>query len=185
MSLADKGATSPSSPLPSTFDTLCSCPDTFHNMKFLGLPDDASPRLKAVQIAQLSIVILTLIATFLAAVIPQKHKSFTFSLLYSLILTSITTTFLVRKEQLAAATGALTKDKYVKYQLIKMISAVGLYIVGFIMFLATPNGHDTQRMGEQGLWMKGVKVNRYQGWILWMHFFNWYVNIPGLRTTLC
>jgi hypothetical protein len=144
-------------------------------MKFLGLPDDASPRLKAVQIAQASIVFLTMIATFLAAVIPQKHKAFTFSLLYSLIFTSITTTILVRKEQVAAAKGALTKDKYVKYQLLKMISAVGLYIIGFIAFVATPNGHDTQKVGEQGLWMNGVKVNRYQGWILWMHFFNWQV----------
>jgi hypothetical protein len=144
-------------------------------MKFLGLPDDASPRLKAVQIAQASIVFLTMIATFLAAIIPQKHKAFTFSLLYSLIFTSITTTILVRKEQVAAAKGALTKDKYVKYQLLKMISAVGLYIIGFIAFVATPNGHDTQKVGEQGLWMNGVKVNRYQGWILWMHFFNWQV----------
>jgi hypothetical protein len=151
-------------------------------MKFLGLPDDASPRLKAVQIAQASIVFLTMIATFLAAVIPQKHKAFTFSLLYSLIFTSITTTILVRKEQVAAAKGALTKDKYVKYQLLKMISAVGLYIIGFIAFVATPNGHDTQKVGEQGLWMNGVKVNRYQGWILWMHFFNWQVYL--MRTHL-
>jgi Co/Zn/Cd efflux system component len=142
-------------------------------MKFFGFPSDASPRLKAVQIAQVVMVFLTMIATVLAAVIPQKHKAFTFSLLYSLIFTSITTTILVRKEQLALAAGALTKDKYVKYQLMKMISAVGLYIAGFILFVITPNGNDKQMQGEQGLWMNGVKVNRYQGWILWMHFFNW------------
>jgi hypothetical protein len=143
-------------------------------MKFLGLPDDASPRLKAIHIAQVGIVSLTAIATFLTAVIPQKHKAFTFGLLYSLIFTSITTTILIRKEQLAASKGALTKDKYVKYQLLKMISAVGLYIVGFIAFLAsTPKEGDSHKAGEQGLWIGGVKVNRYQGWIMWLHFFNW------------
>jgi hypothetical protein len=142
-------------------------------MKFFGFPSDASPRLKAIQIAQVVMVLLTMIATFLAAVIPQKHKAFTFSLLYSLIFTSISTTILVRKEQSALATGALTKDKYVKYQLVKMISAVGFGVFGFIMFVTTPNGNDTEETGEQGLWMNGGKVNRYQGWILWMHFFNW------------
>jgi hypothetical protein len=142
-------------------------------MNFFGFPSDASPRLKAIQIAQVVMVLLTMIATFLAAVIPQKHKAFTFSLLYSLIFTSISTTILVRKEQSALATGSLTKDKYAKYQLVKMISAVGFAVVGFILFVITPNGHDTQEKGEQGLWMNGVKVNRYQGWILWMHFFNW------------
>jgi hypothetical protein len=143
-------------------------------MKFLGLPDDASPRLKAIHGAQIGIVLLTIIATFLTAVIPQKHKTFTFGLLYSLIFTSITTTILVRKEQQAALKGVLSKDKFVKYQLLKMISAVGLYIVGFIAFLAsTPSKGDPHRAGEQGLWIGGVKVNRYQGWIMWMHFFNW------------
>jgi hypothetical protein len=143
-------------------------------MKFIGLPDDASPRLKGLHVAQIGMVLLTMFATLLTAVIPQQHKTFTFGLLYSLIFTSITTTILVRKEQQAAHKGALSKDKFVKYQLLKMISAVGLYIVGFIAFLAsTPQKGGPQKPGEQGLWLGGVKVNRYQGWIIWMHFFNW------------
>jgi len=154
-------------------------------MQFLGLPSDASPRLKALQIAQLSIVFLTMIATFLTAVIPQEHKAFTFGLLYSLIGTSITTTILVRKEQLAALKGALTKDKYVKYQLFKMISAVGIYIIGFIAFLASPGGNHVQKPGEQGLWIHGVKINRYQGWIIWMSIFNWLFLWSSLFYSCC
>ncbi|KAH7409905.1 hypothetical protein DE146DRAFT_604301 [Phaeosphaeria sp. MPI-PUGE-AT-0046c] len=143
-------------------------------MNFLGLPADASPRLKAVQIAQISIIFLTMIATFLTAVIPQEHKAFTFGLLYTLIFTSFTTTIILRKEQQAALKGELTKSKYVKYQVIKLASAFGLSIVGFIAFIAsTPQEGGKHRAGEQGLWIGGVKVNRYQGWILWLNFFNW------------
>lgn len=143
-------------------------------MTFLGLPANASPRLKAVQIAQLSIVALTMIATFLTAVIPQKHKAFTFGLLSTLIFTSFTTTFILRREQQAARKDELTKSKYVKYQVIKLASAFGLSIVGFICFLAaTPHEGEKHKPGEQGLWIGGVKVNRYQGWILWLNFFNW------------
>jgi len=143
-------------------------------MTFLGLPADASPRLKAVQWAQLSIVFLTMIATFLTAVIPQQHKAFTFGLLYTLILSSFTTTIILRKEQQAALKGELTKSKYVKYQVIKLASAFGLSIVGFIAFVAsTPQNPERLRPGEQGLVFFGVKVNRYQGWIMWLNFFNW------------
>jgi hypothetical protein len=138
------------------------------------LPADASPRLKALHIGQLSIVLVTVISTFFAAVIPQKHKAFTFGLLYSLILTSITTTFLVRREQVAAKAGVLTTSKFAKYQLFKIGAATGLYVLGFIAFLVTvPTGKDDHMPGMQGLWINGVKVNRYQGWILWMHTFNW------------
>ena len=146
------------------------------NMTFLGLPADASPRLKAVQWAQLSIVFLTMIATFLTAVIPQQHKAFTFGLLYTLILSSFTTTIILRKEQQAALKGELTKSKYVKYQVIKLASAFGLSIVGFIAFVAsTPQNGERLRPGEQGLVFFGVKVNKYQGWSMWLNFFNWYV----------
>lgn len=103
------------------------------------------------------------------------RHSFTFGLLYSLILTSITTTFLIRKEQVRAANGTLGKDKYVKYQLFKIFAAAGLYVVGFVAFLASSGGNDTRKPGEQGLWIGGVKVNKWQGMILWIHFFNWYV----------
>jgi hypothetical protein len=138
-----------------------------------ALPREASPRLKGLQIAQLSVVGLTIFATFLAAVIPQKHKVFTFGLLYSLIFTSVTTTVLIRKEQAAAKAGALTKDKYAKYQLYKMASAAGLYVLGFVAFLASTSGNEQRKKGESGMWIGGVKVNRYQGWIIWLNIFNW------------
>lgn len=139
-----------------------------------ALPRDASRKLRILQTCQLSITGLTILATFFAAVIPSKHKGFTFGLLYSLILTSFTTTFLVYKEQKCAAQGILTKDKYVKYQLFKIIAAGGLYIIGFIAHLATPTGEkDVRRPGEQGLWIGEVKVNKWQAIIMWMSFFNW------------
>lgn len=145
----------------------------------LGVPRDASPRLKAIQYAQLAIVILTGVATFLAAVIPHSSKAFTFSLLYSLILSSFTTTFLVRKEQAAAKKGMLSKDKYVKYQLFKIIAAAGLYVVGFIGFAMTRAGPQKSLFpGDSGLLMNGYIVNRWQGWILWLSVFNWYVVLP-------
>lgn len=139
-----------------------------------ALPRDTSPRLRILQLCQLSITGLTILATFFAAVIPSKHKSFTFGLLYSLILTSFTTTYLVYKEQKCAAQGILSKDKYVKYQLFKIIAAAGLYFVGFIAHLASSSGEkEVKHPGEQGLWIGNVKVNRWQGMILWMNFFNW------------
>ncbi|KAH8724457.1 hypothetical protein GQ44DRAFT_618221 [Phaeosphaeriaceae sp. PMI808] len=155
-------------------------------MKFISLPDDASPRLKAMQFAQLSIIILTMVATFLAAILPQKHKDFTFGLLYSLIFTSITTGFFIRKEQLAAAQNALTKDKYTKYQLFKIISAFGVYFVGFIvsMIFVHP-ASDPHGPNEQGFWLGGVKVNRGQGCILWLHVFNWLFLWASLFYSCC
>jgi uncharacterized membrane protein len=139
----------------------------------LGLPEDASPRLKAVHIAQLGMTALTMVAIFLTAIIPQKHKVFTFGLLYGLIFSSITTTILVRREQQAARTGQLTKQKYVKYQVFKMIAAIGMYIVAFIAFLASTPSKPESHSRSQGLYIGGVHINKYQGWILWMHFFNW------------
>lgn len=110
------------------------------------------------------------------------YVRFTFGLLYSLILTSITTTILVRKEQIRAGNGTLTKDKYVKYQLFKLIAAAGLYVVGFIAFLASSGGNERQRPGEQGLWIGGVKINKWHGMIIWLNIFNWYVALT-LRLT--
>jgi hypothetical protein len=147
-------------------------------LQFLTLPEDASPRLKAVHIAQLSITILTIVATFLTAVIPQKHKVFTFGLLYGLIFSCVSTTLIVRREQQAARTGALTKQKYVKYQVVKMVAATGAYIVAFIAFLASTPSEPESHSRRQGLFIGGVHVNKYQGWILWMHFFNW-VSLAG------
>lgn len=143
---------------------------------------DTSPKLRILQFCQLSITGLTILATFLAAVVPSTHKGFTFGLLYSLILTSCTTTFLVYKEQTRAAQGTLSKAKYVKYQLHKLFAAAGMSVLGFIASAATPKGpDDTKRPGQQGLWIGGVKVNKWQGMILWMVFFNWYgLQIPCL-----
>ncbi|KAH7366593.1 hypothetical protein BKA66DRAFT_425078 [Pyrenochaeta sp. MPI-SDFR-AT-0127] len=148
-------------------------------------PAAGSPRLRAIQIAQSSIVIFTIVATLLTAAIPSKHKFFTFGLLYSLILSSITTTYLLRKEQIRAINGTLTKDKYVKYQLFKIIAAAGLYVVGFIGHVASPGGNDVQKPGEQGLWIGGVKINKWQGLIIWMNFFNWVFLWGGLFYSCC
>ncbi|KAF1848763.1 uncharacterized protein K460DRAFT_364735 [Cucurbitaria berberidis CBS 394.84] len=148
-------------------------------------PSAGSPRLRAIQICQLGIVSLTILATLLTAVIPSKHTAFTFGLLYPLILTSITTTILVRKEQIRALNGTLNKDKYVKYQLFKIIAAAGLYVVGFIAQLVTSSGNEVRKPGEQGLWIGGVKVNKWQGAILWMSFFNWVFLWASLFYSCC
>ncbi|KAF2846703.1 hypothetical protein T440DRAFT_501579 [Plenodomus tracheiphilus IPT5] len=150
------------------------------------LARDTSPKLRVLQACQLSIAGLTIIATFLAAVIPSKHKGFTFGILYSLIFTSCTTAFLVYKEQTRAAQGSLTKDKYVKYQLFKMVAAVGCSILGFIASAATPKGpSDPKRPGQSGLWIDGIKVNKWQGMIMWMIFFNWVFLWAGLFYSCC
>jgi hypothetical protein len=143
-------------------------------MRFLNFPPNTSPRLKIIQACQLLIVCLTILATFFAAVIPQKHKAFTFGLLYPLILTSCSTTFLVLREQRRARQGTLTKDKYVKYQLFKLFAAFGLSFVGFILDFFTHDAKcDAQRPGEQGLWVRCIKVNRWQGLIMLMNAVNW------------
>ncbi|KAH9861695.1 hypothetical protein J1614_011448 [Plenodomus biglobosus] len=150
------------------------------------LAQNVSPKLRILQACQLSIAGLTLLATLLAAVIPSKHKGFTFSILYSLILTSCTTTFLVYKEQQRAAQGMLSKDKYAKYQMFKMGAAVGSSIVGFVASCATPNGPaDAKRPGEMGLWVDGIKVNRLQGMVMWMIFFNWVFLWASLFYSCC
>ncbi|KAF1943843.1 hypothetical protein EJ02DRAFT_452898 [Clathrospora elynae] len=151
-----------------------------------ALPRDASPRLRILQLCQLSIAGLTILATFFAAVIPQKSKAFTFSLLYSLIFTSMTTTFLVYKEQKCAAAGTLSKEKYVRYQLFKIAGAFGMSVVGFIAYVITsPIGDDKHRQGEQGLWLNGHKVGKWQSLILWMNFFNWVFLWAGLFYSCC
>ena len=98
---------------------------------------------------------------------------FTFSLLYSPILTSITSTILIRKERDRAAKGTLTKYKYIQYQVCKILAAMVLSFGGFIGFLATPEGDDVDHAGENGTWMSGVKLNDFHGKILWLSFYNW------------
>lgn len=139
----------------------------------LAFPRDASPRLRGLQICQLGVVGLTVVFTFLAAVIPSKHKAFTFSLLYGLILTSITTSILINKEQKAAAQGMLTKDKYAKYQLWKIAAGFVMYFIAFIGFLVSPGGNEQLGRNENGLVINGVKINTFQSIILWTSTFNW------------
>ncbi len=122
---------------------------------------------------QLGVITLTVVYTLLAAVVPSKHKAFTFSLLYGLILTSITTSILINREQKAAAQGILTKDKYVKYQLLKIAAGFAAYFIGFIGFLASPGGDEKLGRNENGLVMNGVKINTFQSLILWTNTFNW------------
>ncbi|KAF2437921.1 hypothetical protein P171DRAFT_437529 [Karstenula rhodostoma CBS 690.94] len=155
-------------------------------MIFFNLPHSASPRLKAIQNAQLSIVALTLLATLLAAAIPHNHKPFTLGLLYPLLLTSCSTTFLVLREQRRARDGALTKDTYVKYQLCKLLCAFGLAFVGFVLDAVNSDGKcDEKRPGETGLWLRCVKVNKWQGMILWLHLFNWVFLWAGVFYSCC
>ncbi|KAF1915887.1 hypothetical protein BDU57DRAFT_408014, partial [Ampelomyces quisqualis] len=89
---------------------------------------------------------------------------FTFGLLSELFFSSVTTTIVVHNGKLAAYNGALTKDRYVKYELFKMAVDVVMYIVSF---------SNKKRTGEQGVCIGGVKLNRYQGWIVWLHFLLW------------
>lgn len=151
----------------------------------LAFPRDASPRLRGLQICQLCVVTLTTVYVFLAAVIPSKHKAFTFSLLYGLILTSITTSILINKEQKAAAQGLLTKDKYAKYQLWKIAAGFCTYFIGFIGFVATPGGDEKLGRNENGLIMNGVKINTFQSIILWTNTFNWIFLWASLFYSCC
>ncbi|KAF2622829.1 hypothetical protein BU25DRAFT_442891 [Macroventuria anomochaeta] len=151
----------------------------------LAFPCNASPRLRGLQICQLGVVSLTTVLTFLAAVIPSKHKAFTFSLLYGLILTSITTSILINKEQKAATRGILTKDKYVKYQFWKVAGGFVMYFIGFIAFVASPGGNEKLSRNENGLVINGVKVNTLQSTILWLNTFNWIFMWASLFYSCC
>ncbi|CAN9460437.1 unnamed protein product [Alternaria alternata] len=140
----------------------------------LGLPRDASPRLRIIQGCQIAIAALSIFAVFITLVFPVQRKLFTLSLLYTPILTSATTIFLIVREQRRAAAGTLSKQKYVKYQILKMAAAFGMSIIGFIGHVAsTPTEGDAHRAGQQGLWISGVKINKWQGLLLWLNFFNW------------
>ncbi|KAI8938179.1 hypothetical protein NX059_005844 [Plenodomus lindquistii] len=151
-----------------------------------ALARDVSPKLRILQACQLSIAGFAVIATFLAAVVPSKHKGFTFGILYSLIFTSCTTTFLVYREQTRAAQGNLSKDKYVKYQMFKMAAAVGCSVLGFIASSLTPKGPaDHKRPGQTGLWIDGIKVTKWQAMIMWMIFFNWVFLWASLFYSCC
>jgi hypothetical protein len=141
-----------------------------------GLPQSAPRSLRILQTAQIAIAGFTILATIITIILPFPYKLFTLSLLYTPILTSITTITFVVKEQNRAQAGTLSKQKYVKYQLLKMASAFGLSVVGFIGYLASvPHVKDGRHHGEQGLWINGIKVNTWQGLLLWLNFFNWYV----------
>ncbi|KAF1923436.1 uncharacterized protein M421DRAFT_104425 [Didymella exigua CBS 183.55] len=148
-------------------------------------PPNASPRLKGLQICQLGVVSLTFVYTFLAAVIPSKHKAFTFSLLYGLILTSITTSILINKELKASVRGLLTKDKYAKYQLWKIAAGFVMYFIAFIAFTITPGGNEKLGRNESGLIMNGVKINTFQSIILWTSTFNWIFMWASLFYSCC
>jgi hypothetical protein len=123
---------------------------------------------------QLGVAGLTVVFTFLTAVIPSKHRAFTFSLLYSLILTSITTSILIHREQKAAAKGLLSKDKYAKYQLWKIAAGFVMGFIAFIAFVVSPGGvEERKRPNENGMWIKGVKINTFQCMIIWLNTFSW------------
>ncbi|KAF1830378.1 hypothetical protein BDW02DRAFT_507669 [Decorospora gaudefroyi] len=150
------------------------------------LPRDTSPRLRILQLCQTGIAALTVIATLITIVVPHKYKLLTLSLLYTPILTSITTILFVVKEQKRAVAGTLTKQKYAKYQMLKMTSAFGMSVVGFIAYLATaPVVEDKSHAGEQGMWLNGIKVNKWQGLMLWLNFFNWVFLWASLFYSCC
>lgn len=137
-------------------------------------PPNTSPRLRTLQTLQLGTVALSLLATLLTPLIPHAHKRFTLGLLYPLLLTSASTTFLVFREVRRAREGTLTKGRYAKYAVLKLCAAFGLSIVGFVLDAATSDGKcDVKRRGETGLWIRCVKVGRWQGAILWLGVFNW------------
>jgi hypothetical protein len=142
-------------------------------------PPESAPRaLRILQTAQTAIAGFTILATIITIIFPFRYKLFTLSLLYTPILTSITTILFVVKEQKRAQAGTLSKQKYVKYQLLKMASAFGLSVIGFIGYLASaPHVDDPaeRHPGTQGLWINGIKINKWQGLLIWVNFFNWYV----------
>ncbi|KAI4614005.1 hypothetical protein J4E80_006695 [Alternaria sp. BMP 0032] len=141
---------------------------------FSALPRDASPRLRIIQNCQMGIALLAVVAAFFTLVIPSERKFFTLSLVYTPLLTSITTVYLVRREQRRAVAGTLSKQRYIKYQCFKMAAAIGMSIIGFIGHVAsTPAKGDVHFAGERGLWISGVKINTWQGLLLWLNFFNW------------
>lgn len=148
----------------------------------LTLPSTAnvSPRLRILQHAQLSIAGLAFFAFLVTFLIPFRHKLFTLSLLYTPLLTSITTIFFVVREQKNAEAGTLSKQRYVKYQVLKMVAAIGMSFIGFIGYLASAPAEadqDKHYPGTQGMWLNGVKIGRWQSLLLWLNFFNWYVTL--------
>ncbi|CAA9957160.1 hypothetical protein P3342_000906 [Pyrenophora teres f. teres] len=150
-------------------------------------PATTSPRLHILQVSQLSIAALSLVAFVITLVLPLNHKLFTLSLLYTPLLTSITTVYLVRREKGRLADGTLSKQKYVKYQLFKMAAAIGLSVVGFIGHLASaPHGAGQgQKTGERGTWINGVRINTWMGLMLWINFFNWLFLWASLCYSCC
>jgi hypothetical protein len=152
-----------------------------------AIPRDVSPRLRWLQTLQLGVVAVAIVGTFFAAVIPSKHKAFTFSLLYNLIFTSITTSFIINKEQKAAAQGLLTKDKYAKYQLYKLLAAFAMGTVAWIVSIAVSGGETTTNPPKtgNGLWLNGVKVNGFHWIIIWTNVLNWVLIWASLLYSCC
>jgi hypothetical protein len=187
---SNKGATNSHPTSTRAISELLQIPTTKHLFampSLFALPRNVSPRLRNLQICQLSIVGVTIVSTLFAATIPSQDTVFTFSLLYSLILTSITTTILIRKEQKAAAQEILTKDKYAKYQLYKLVAAFCMGTLGFFMSLSFP-GHaargKTPNAGN-GLWINGVKINTFHWIIIWSNVLNWCVDVSFLSPRIC
>ncbi|KAI4667021.1 uncharacterized protein J4E79_001702 [Alternaria viburni] len=153
---------------------------------FSVLPRDASPRLRIIQNCQMGVAVLAVVAAFFTLVIPSERKFFTLSLLYTPLLTSITTVYLVRREQRRAVAGTLSKQRYIKYQCFKLAAAIGMSIIGFIGHIAsTPAKGDAHFAGERGLWISGIKINTWQGLLLWLNFFNWVFLWASLFYSCC
>lgn len=153
------------------------------------LPSSANaPRgLRILQSAQLAIAGLAICAFFVTFLLPFRHKLFTLSLLYTPILTSITTIFFLVRERKHAEAGTLSKQKYAKYQVLKMVAAIGMSIIGFIGYIASAPAkadQDEHYSGQEGLWLNGVKIGRWQSLLLWLNFFNWYVYFISLSLPL-
>lgn len=142
----------------------------------LSAPANAPRGLRILHSAQIAIAGLAIFAFFVTVLLPFRRKLFTLSLLYTPILTSITTVFFLVRERKHAEAGTLSKTRYAKYQVLKMVAAFGMSIIGFILYAASAPAEadqDKHYPGQQGLWLNGVKIGRWQGALLWLSFFNW------------
>ncbi|RAR10730.1 hypothetical protein DDE82_001121 [Stemphylium lycopersici] len=154
----------------------------------LPLSPTTSIRLRILQYAQLSIAALAPLFFLTTLILPVSHKLFTLSLLYTPLLTSLTTVFFIAREQKRAAAGTLTRQKYAKYQLLKMAAAFGMSFVAFIAGVASAPAEgeqDVKRPGEQGLWISGVKIGVWQGLLMWLGVFNWLFLWASLFYSCC
>ncbi|USP74901.1 hypothetical protein yc1106_02175 [Curvularia clavata] len=148
-----------------------------------------APRgLRILQSAQVAIAGQAIFACFVTVLLPFRHKLFTLSLLYTPLLTSITTVFFLVRERKHAEAGTLSKRRYAKYQALKMVAAIGMSIIGFIGYIASAPAEadqDKHYSGEQGMWLNGVKIGRWQSALLWLNFFNWVFLWASLFYSCC